>query len=460
MFENLSNRFEEIFKSLKKTGSIDEVSLDSAMRDIRRALLEADVALPIAKKFIEDVKKEAIGKEIIRSITPAQMITKIVNDQLIQILGSDSPEFQIKDNQVSSYLFAGLQGSGKTTTVGKIGNYLKSNYDKKILFVSLDTTRPAAFDQLKKLSELIDVTILPKLENQMPIDIVSRAKQFAELQEIDCVLYDTAGRMNVEEGLMSELSLLEKEINPLETILVLDSLTGQEAVNVASDFAKAINITGSILTRIDGDARGGAALSMKYITDCPIKFMGVGEQVDDLEKFHPERIANRILGMGDIVTLVEKAAETVDQEDAQEMAKKLQKGEFDLDDLLSQIRQMKKMGGISGMMKFIPGLSNLSDKIPQNTNPDNSIAQQEAIILSMTKYERSKPKIINGSRKKRIAAGSGTSVSEINKILKQHRKMSDMMKKLSRKGGGSIDPNMLAGQLGSGMPSDFFKNKF
>ena len=460
MFENLSNRFEEIFKSLKKTGSIDEVSLDSAMRDIRRALLEADVALPIAKKFIEDVKKEAIGKEIIRSITPAQMITKIVNDQLIQILGSASPEFQINDNQISSYLFAGLQGSGKTTTVGKIGNYLKSNYDKKILFVSLDTTRPAAFDQLKKLSELIDVTILPKLENQMPIDIVSRAKQFAELQEIDCVLYDTAGRMNVEEGLMSELSLLEKEINPLETILVLDSLTGQEAVNVASDFAKAINITGSILTRIDGDARGGAALSMKYITDCPIKFMGVGEQVDDLEKFHPERIANRILGMGDIVTLVEKAAETVDQEEAEEMAKKLQKGEFDLDDLLSQIRQMKKMGGISGMMKFIPGLSNLSDKIPQNTNPDNSIAQQEAIILSMTKYERSKPKIINGSRKKRIAAGSGTSVSEINKILKQHRKMSDMMKKLSRKGGGSIDPNMLAGQLGSGMPSDFFKNKF
>ena len=460
MFENLSNRFEEIFKSLKKTGSIDEVSLDSAMRDIRRALLEADVALPIAKKFIEDVKKESIGKEIIRSITPAQMITKIVNDQLIQILGSASPEFQINDNQVSSYLFAGLQGSGKTTTVGKIGNYLKSNYDKKILFVSLDTTRPAAFDQLKKLSELIDVTILPKLENQMPIDIVSRAKQFAELQEIDCVLYDTAGRMNVEEGLMSELSLLEKEINPLETILVLDSLTGQEAVNVASDFAKAINITGSILTRIDGDARGGAALSMKYITDCPIKFMGVGEQVDDLEKFHPERIANRILGMGDIVTLVEKAAETVAQEDAEEMAKKLQKGEFDLDDLLSQIRQMKKMGGISGMMKFIPGLSNLSDKIPQNTNPDNSIAQQEAIILSMTKYERSKPKIINGSRKKRIAAGSGTSVSEVNKILKQHRKMSDMMKKLSRKGGGSIDPNMLAGQLGSGMPSDFFKNKF
>ena len=460
MFENLSNRFEEIFKSLKKTGSIDEASLDSAMRDIRRALLEADVALPIAKKFIEDVKKEAIGKEIIRSITPAQMITKIVNDQLIQILGSASPEFQINDNQISSYLFAGLQGSGKTTTVGKIGNYLKSNYDKKILFVSLDTTRPAAFDQLKKLSELIDVTILPKLENQMPIDIVSRAKQFAELQEIDCVLYDTAGRMNVEEGLMSELSLLEKEINPLETILVLDSLTGQEAVNVASDFAKAINITGSILTRIDGDARGGAALSIKYITDCPIKFMGVGEQVNDLEKFHPERIANRILGMGDIVTLVEKAAETVDQEDAEEMAKKLQKGEFDLDDLLSQIRQMKKMGGISGMMKFIPGLSNLSDKIPQNTNPDNSIAQQEAIILSMTKYERSKPKIINGSRKKRIAAGSGTSVSEINKILKQHRKMSDMMKKLSRKGGGSIDPNMLAGQLGSGMPSDFFKNKF
>ena len=460
MFESLSNRFDEIFKGLKKTGSIDESSLDTAMRDIRRALLEADVALPVAKQFIAEVRKEAIGKEIVRSITPAQMITKIVNDQLIKILGPADSDFNINKNEISSYLFVGLQGSGKTTTVGKIGNYLKNSFDKNILFVSLDTTRPAAFDQLKKLAEIVSVRILPKIENQIPVDIVTRAKQFAHLNEIDCILYDTAGRMNIEENLMSELSLLEKEIHPLETLLVLDSLTGQEAVNVASDFSKTVSISGSILTRIDGDSRGGAALSMKYATPCPIKFMGIGEQIEDLEKFHPERIANRILGMGDIVSLVEKATKTVDQEDAEKMAKKIQNGQFDLDDLLSQIRQMKKMGGISGMMKFIPGLGNLTNKISQNSNPDNSMAQQEAIILSMTKYERSRPKIINGSRKKRIAAGSGTSISEINKILKQHRKMSDMMKKLSKKGGGSIDPNILASQLGGGIPSNFLKNKF
>ena len=294
----------------------------------------------------------------------------------------------------------------------------------------------------------------------MPLDIAKRALQFAQLQEIDCLLFDTAGRINIDQTLMNELNQLEKEISPTETLLVLDSLTGQEAVNVATDFSKTITVTGTILTRVDGDARGGAALSMKYATNCPIKFMGMGEQMDAIEVFHPERIANRILGMGDIVTLVEKASETIKEEDAEKMAEKLKKGEFDLDDLLSQIRQMKKMGGISNLMKFIPGLKNMKDKIPQQDNPENSIIKQEAIILSMTKYERNKPKIINGSRKKRIAAGSGTSISDINKILKQHRKMSDMMKKLSKKGMGSIDPNMLDGQLGAGIPNDFFKNKF
>ena len=294
----------------------------------------------------------------------------------------------------------------------------------------------------------------------MPIDIAKRALQFAQLQEIDCLLFDTAGRINIDQTLMNELNQLEKEISPTETLLVLDSLTGQEAVNVATDFSKTITVTGTILTRVDGDARGGAALSMKYATNCPIKFMGMGEQMDAIEVFHPERIANRILGMGDIVTLVEKASETIKEEDAEKMAEKLKKGEFDLDDLLSQIRQMKKMGGISNLMKFIPGLKNMKDKIPQQDNPENSIIKQEAIILSMTKYERNKPKIINGSRKKRIAAGSGTSISDINKILKQHRKMSDMMKKLSKKGMGSIDPNMLGGQLVAGIPNDFFKNKF
>ena len=460
MFNNLTERFESIFKGLKKTGSIDETVLESAMRDIRRALLEADVSLSVAKEFINQVKDQALGQEVLRSITPAQMIIKIVNDELIKILGSESSEINVSGVLPSSFMFTGLQGSGKTTTVAKIGKYLKSKLNKKVMLVSLDVNRPAAFDQLKILADKIEINILPKIENQMPIDIAKRSFEAAKLQDIDFILFDTAGRTNIDENLMKELSLLENEIKPVETLLVLDSLTGQEAVNVASDFSKNIKLTGSILTRIDGDSRGGAALSMKSITGCPIKFMGVGEQVDDLEVFHPERIANRILGMGDIVTLVEKASETVKEEDAAKMAEKLRKGEFDLEDLLSQIQQMKKMGGLSGIMKFIPGLKNLDHNAAQYGSTEEIIKKQEAIIFSMTKYERQKPKIINGSRKKRIAIGSGTIVSDINKILKQHRKMADMMKKLSKKGMGSIDPNLLSDQLGSGNPNDFLKNKF
>ncbi len=457
MFLNLSERFESIFKGLKQTGSIDEKSFDEAMRDIRRALLEADVALPVAKEFINHIRQESIGKEVLRSITPAQMITKIVNDELIKILGGSMSDLQIDENKSNYYLFAGLQGSGKTTTVAKVANYLKNKKNKSVLTVSLDINRPAAFDQLKKLSDDIGISILPKVENQMPIDISKRAIEFAKLNNIDCILLDTAGRTNIDEALMNELSQLEKEISPVETLLVLDSLTGQEAANVVKDFSNIIKLSGSIITRVDGDARGGAALSMKYITDCPIKFMGVGEHIDDLEIFHPERIANRILGMGDIVSLVEKATENIDEQDAERMATKLQKGEFDLDDLLSQIRQMKKMGGLSSIMKFIPGLKNLENKISQNDSAENSIMKQEAIILSMTKYERSKPKIINGSRKKRIAMGSGTKVSDINRILKQHKKMTDMMKKFSKNGMGSMSPDQLSGQFGNMIPSDIFK---
>jgi len=460
MFNNLTERFESIFKGLKKTGSIDETVLESAMRDIRRALLEADVSLSVAKEFINQVKDQALGQEVLRSITPAQMIIKIVNDELIKILGSESSEINVSGVLPSSFMFTGLQGSGKTTTVAKIGKYLKSKLNKKVMLVSLDVNRPAAFNQLKILADKIEINILPKIENQMPIDIAKRSFEAAKLQDIDFILFDTAGRTNIDENLMKELSLLENEIKPVETLLVLDSLTGQEAVNVASDFSKNIKLTGSILTRIDGDSRGGAALSMKSITGCPIKFMGVGEQVDDLEVFHPERIANRILGMGDIVTLVEKASETVKEEDAAKMAEKLRKGEFDLEDLLSQIQQLKKMGGLSSIMKFIPGLKNLDHNAAQYGSTEEIIKKQEAIIFSMTKYERQKPKIINGSRKKRIAIGSGTIVSDINKILKQHRKMADMMKKLSKKGMGSIDPNLLSDQLGSGNPNDFLKNKF
>ena len=457
MFLNLSERFESIFKGLKQTGSIDEKSFDEAMRDIRRALLEADVALPVAKEFINHIRQESIGKEVLRSITPAQMITKIVSDELIKTLGGSMSDLQIDENKSNYYLFAGLQGSGKTTTVAKIANYLKNKKNKSVLTVSLDINRPAAFDQLKKLSDDIGISILPKVENQMPIDISKRAIEFAKLNNIDCILLDTAGRTNIDDALMNELSQLEKEISPIETLLVLDSLTGQEAVNVVKDFSNKIKLSGSIITRVDGDARGGAALSMKYITDCPIKFMGVGEHIDDLEIFHPERIANRILGMGDIVSLVEKASENIDEQDAERMATKLQKGEFDLDDLLSQIRQMKKMGGLSSIMKFIPGLKNLENKISQNDSAENSIMKQEAIILSMTKYERSKPKIINGSRKKRIATGSGTKVSDINRVLKQHKKMTDMMKKFSKNGMNSMSPDQLSGQFGNMIPSDIFK---
>tara|TARA_Y100001934_G_scaffold187634_1_gene221349 strand:+ start:452 stop:1828 length:1377 start_codon:yes stop_codon:yes gene_type:complete len=457
VFLNLSERFESIFKGLKQTGSIDEKSFDEAMRDIRRALLEADVALPVAKEFINHIRQESIGKEVLRSITPAQMITKIVSDELIKTLGGSMSDLQIDENKSNYYLFAGLQGSGKTTTVAKIANYLKNKKNKSVLTVSLDINRPAAFDQLKKLSDDIGISILPKVENQMPIDISKRAIEFAKLNNIDCILLDTAGRTNIDDALMNELSQLEKEISPIETLLVLDSLTGQEAVNVVKDFSNKIKLSGSIITRVDGDARGGAALSMKYITDCPIKFMGVGEHIDDLEIFHPERIANRILGMGDIVSLVEKASENIDEQDAERMATKLQKGEFDLDDLLSQIRQMKKMGGLSSIMKFIPGLKNLENKISQNDSAENSIMKQEAIILSMTKYERSKPKIINGSRKKRIATGSGTKVSDINRVLKQHKKMTDMMKKFSKNGMGSMSPDQLSGQFGNMIPSDIFK---
>tara|TARA_B100000427_G_C15493176_1_gene588588 strand:+ start:131 stop:1507 length:1377 start_codon:yes stop_codon:yes gene_type:complete len=457
VFLNLSERFESIFKGLKQTGSIDEKSFDEAMRDIRRALLEADVALPVAKEFINHIRQESIGKEVLRSITPAQMITKIVNDELVKTLGGSMSDLQIDENKSNYYLFAGLQGSGKTTTVAKIANYLKNKKNKSVLTVSLDINRPAAFDQLKKLSDDIGISILPKVENQMPIDISKRAIEFAKLNNIDCILLDTAGRTNIDDILMNELSQLEKEISPIETLLVLDSLTGQEAVNVVKDFSNKIKLSGSIITRVDGDARGGAALSMKYITDCPIKFMGVGEHIDDLEIFHPERIANRILGMGDIVSLVEKASENIDEQDAERMATKLQKGEFDLDDLLSQIRQMKKMGGLSSIMKFIPGLKNLENKISHNDSAENSIMKQEAIILSMTKYERSKPKIINGSRKKRIATGSGTKVSDINRVLKQHKKMTDMMKKFSKNGMGSMSPDQLSGQFGNMIPSDIFK---
>ena len=455
MFENLSNRLQAVFNDLKKTGSIDETALETAMRDIRRALLEADVSLDVAKKFISEVKQKAIGQEIIRSISPGQMIIKLVNDELINILGSDTAVINIDGKKPASIMLVGLQGSGKTTSIAKLANFIKIKFNKNILLVSLDVNRPAAFEQLQTLANNIDIEVLPKVENQTPQNIAKRAIAAAEINNIEVILFDTAGRTSIDENLMEELKDLENIINPIETLLTLDSMTGQDTINVAKNFSKKINLTGSILTRIDGDARGGAALSLRMTTGCPIKFIGNGEKIDDLEIFHPDRIANRILDMGDVVTLVEKAAENIDQLEAEKMAERLQQGEFDLNDLLSQINQMKKMGGISSMLKFIPGMKSLGDKA--NNVSDDAIKKQEAIILSMTKFERRKPKMINSSRKKRIAQGAGTVVSEVNRILKQHRKMADMMKKISKKGMSGLQDLGLPQDFNNQIPPEFLK---
>jgi signal recognition particle subunit SRP54 len=455
MFENLSNRLQDVFSSLKKTGSIDETALDSAMRDIRRALLEADVSLEVVKKFISEVKQKALGQEIIQSISPSQMIIKLVNDELINILGNDTATINIEGKKPASLMLVGLQGSGKTTSIAKLAKFIKSKYNKNILLVSLDVNRPAAFEQLQKLAYDIDIEILPKVENQSPDNIAKRAIAAAEINDIDLILFDTAGRTSIDDNLMQELKELESILEPIETLLILDSMTGQDAINVAKNFSDKIKLTGSILTRVDGDARGGAALSLKMTTGCPIKFIGNGEKIDDIEIFHPDRIANRILDMGDVVTLVEKAAENIDHQEAEKMAERLQQGEFDLNDLLSQINQMKKMGGISSMLKFIPGMKNLGDKA--NTVSDDAIKKQEAIILSMTKLERRKPKMINSSRKQRIAKGSGTVVSEVNRILKQHRKMADMMKRVSKKGMSGLQDLGLPQDFNNQIPPEFLK---
>ena len=455
MFENLSNRLQDVFSSLKKTGSIDETALDLAMRDIRRALLEADVSLEVVKKFISEVKQKALGQEIIQSISPSQMIIKLVNDELINILGNDTATINIEGKKPASLMLVGLQGSGKTTSIAKLAKFIKSKYSKNILLVSLDVNRPAAFEQLQRLAHDIDIEILPKVENQSPKNIAKRAIAAAEINDIDLILFDTAGRTSIDDNLMQELKELESIVEPIETLLILDSMTGQDAINVAKNFSDKIKLTGSILTRVDGDARGGAALSLKMTTGCPIKFIGNGEKIDDIEIFHPDRIANRILDMGDVVTLVEKAAENIDHQEAEKMAERLQQGEFDLNDLLSQINQMKKMGGISSMLKFIPGMKNLGDKA--NTVSDDAIKKQEAIILSMTKLERRKPKMINSSRKQRIAKGSGTVVSEVNRILKQHRKMADMMKRVSKKGMSGLQDLGLPQDFNNQIPPEFLK---
>ena len=448
MFENLTNKFEEIFSSLKKAPSLDEKQVDEGLREIRLALLEADVSLEVVKEFINRVKPKALGQEIVRSTSPGQMVVKVVNDELISFLGDKNSDIELNAVPPVPVMLVGLQGSGKTTTTAKLARFLEANKKKKVMMASLDVYRPAAQEQLRLLGEQNNIITLPVIKDQLPADICRRAISAANLNGVDVILFDTAGRTQIDLQMMSEIKQIESIINPSETILVADSLTGQVAANVAKEFKSTVNLTGIILTRSDGDGRGGAALSMKYVADVPIKFLGVGEKIENFEVFHPDRIANRILGMGDIVSLVEKAAEDLDEEKLKKTEEKLKKGQFSLEDYLTQLRQMKKMGGIEGIMSFLPGVSKVKSQMDQAGVDEKIITQNEAVILSMTKKERENPKIIDGSRKKRIANGSGTDVATINKLLKQFKMMSEMMKKMSK--------GNTKGMMDKGIPPELF----
>ena len=448
MFENLTNKFEEIFSSLKKAPSLDERQVDEGLKSIRLALLEADVSLDVVKEFINRLKPKALGQEIVRSTSPGQMVVKIVYDELVSFLGDKNSEVQLNAVPPVPIMLVGLQGSGKTTTTAKLARFLEKNNKKKVMMASLDIYRPAAQEQLRLLGEQNNIPTLPIIEGQLPADICRRAISAANLNGSEVILLDTAGRTQIDFQMMNEIKQIEDIVNPSETILVADSLTGQVAANVAKEFKNTVNLTGIVLTRSDGDARGGAALSMKYVADVPIKFLGVGEKIENFEVFYPDRIANRLLGMGDIVSLVEKAAEDLDQENLEKTEEKIKKGQFSLEDYLSQLRQMKKMGGIEGIMSFLPGVSKVKSQMDQTGVDEKIITQNEAIILSMTKKEKENPKIIDGSRKKRIANGSGTDIANINKLLKQFKMMSEMMKKMSK---GNIK-----GMADKGIPPELF----
>ena len=445
MFENLTNKLESILSKLKSAPSLTEDQVDSGLKEIRLALLEADVALPVVKEFIANLKPKAIGQEIIRSTSPGQMIVKIVYDELVSFLGSKNEEISFKAVPPVSILLVGLQGSGKTTSAAKLAYLIERNYKKKVMLVSLDVYRPAAQEQLKLLAEKNEIQCLPIIEKQQPIDISKRALNVANLNGSDVIIFDTAGRTQIDLPMMSEIKQIKDLTNPAETILVADSLTGQIAVNVAKEFDTAVDLSSIILTRVDGDARGGAALSMKHVTGKPIKYIGVGEKVSDFEMFHPDRLANRILGMGDVVTLVEKAAQDLSEEKIKETEEELKKGIFTMDSYLSQLRQMKKMGGMEGVMSMLPGVNKMKDKMDQANIDEKMLIENEAIILSMTKKEKENPKIISGSRRKRISNGAGVDVSKINKLLKQFKMMSDMMKKMSQ--GKKIPSGMIPDEM-------------
>jgi len=450
MFDTLTERLGDIFERLRKRGALSESDVAAALRELRVALLEADVALPVVKKLIEDVTEKARETEILRSVTPGQMVVKLVHDHLVEMLGGETVGLNLAAAPPMAIMMVGLQGSGKTTTTAKIGKRLQEKEKKKVLMASLDVARPAAQEQLKTLGEQAGVATLPIVAGQQPVDIATRAMQAARLGGFDVVMLDTAGRLHVDEQLMNEISAVRDNTGPVETLLVADAMTGQDAVNVAEGFHARVNLTGIVLTRVDGDARGGAALSMRATTGQPIKLIGVGEGLDALEEFHPDRIAGRILGQGDIVSLVEKAAESIEQEEAERLARKMQKGDMDLNDMAAQLRQMRKMGGLSGLMALLPGVSKVQQQMAESKIDPKLLVRQEAIISSMTPKERKNPRIIQASRKRRIAAGSGASVSDVNKLLKQHLMMAKMMKKVGKMGKKGLMRHGLPGMPGGG----------
>ena len=445
MFENLTKKISSIFDKLKGKGIIDENSLNEALREIRVALLESDVSISIAKDFIERVKTKALGKEVIRSVSPAQMVVKIVNDELVHLLGSDNSEINLNAKPPAVIMMVGLQGSGKTTSTAKLAKWVEANKNKKVLMASLDIYRPAAQEQLDSLAKTNDLNVLEIQRNKTPLEISNIAFQEAKKNEFDVLILDSAGRNHIDKKMMNEIGTISQKLKFTEIFLVADAMSGQDAVNTAQNFADKIDLTGIILTRVDGDGRGGAALSMKEVTKKPIKFIGIGEKINDIEIFHPDRIVSRILGMGDVVSLVEKASEQIDREDAEKLQKKILKGKFSLTDYAKQLDQISNMGGVQSLLKYLPGMANIKEKVEESLENNDIFKKQKAIISSMTRKEKIFPEIVKASRKIRISKGSGTSVQDINKLLKQFKKMSQMMKKVGKN--REIENMMKSGQM-------------
>ncbi|WP_017445453.1 signal recognition particle protein [Gayadomonas joobiniege] len=453
MFENLSDRLSKTLKNITGKGRLSEDNIKDTLREVRMALLEADVALPVVKSFINNVKSKAVGIEVSKSLNPGQAFLKIVNAELVAAMGEANESLNLAAQKPAVLMMAGLQGAGKTTSVGKLARFLKEREKKKVLVVSADIYRPAAIKQLETLASEIEVDFFPSSVEQAPVDIANRAIEHAKKQFFDVVILDTAGRLHVDSNMMDEIKALHSAVKPIETLFVVDSMTGQDAANTAKAFNEALPLTGVILTKADGDARGGAALSIRHITGKPIKFMGIGEKTDALEPFHPDRVASRILGMGDMLSLIEEVERKVDKDKAMKLAKKVQKGKgFDLEDFRDQLAQMRNMGGMMSMMGKLPGMSQLPDNVKDKVN-DKQFVQMEAIINSMTPKERARPELIKGSRKKRIAMGSGTQIQDVNRLLKQFTQMQKMMKKVSGKGGMS---KMMRGMKGMMPPGGGF----